>query len=151
MDQPKKILKKEDSELRITAKELRQNKIVTEKSRTPEYKEFQKKQGVDVNSDTGKSKPIIIKRRIDVAEKGSGKNTIVFAKDGKTIIKEIDPRDRTHNEQLAKIKRMDDFENKKRENKSNISNYQTGDREGNPYYDKKKLAQDKDDKKKGLL
>ena len=63
MDQPKKNLKKEDSELRITAKEVRQNKIVTEKSTTPEYKEFQKKQGVDVNSSTGKAKAILIKRR----------------------------------------------------------------------------------------
>lgn len=141
MTDPKK--KKSDEELKLPPDEVARNKKVKEMSTTKPFADKLKKtQGLDVNSETGKAKPIVQKRRIQVAKPFSGKNTRVIGEDG-SVLYEARPGTTKEKAMLKKLKNQESDTNRRRSMNADTVNYQTGDEEGNRVYDKKLAEQGK--------
>jgi hypothetical protein len=138
MTDPKKEQKKE---LKLTKQEIIRNEKVTKLSTTDEFANKMKTtQGVEMNKETGKGTPIKQKRRIQVAKKGSGKNTRVIGEDG-SVLYQASPGTAKEKAMLKKLKNQEADTNRRRSNNADVVNYQTGDGEGNRVYDSKLAAQ----------
>lgn len=133
MEQPKK-------ELKLTKEEAERNASVTKQSTTDEFKKNAKDmQKVEVDSD-GKAKPIVQKRKIQIAKPGSGKKTRIIGEDG-SVLQELEPGSDKEKAMLQKVRLQERDTNARRTKSAEVMNYQTGDTEGNRVYDEKLKAQ----------
>ena len=129
---------KED--LKLTKQEQDRNASVTKQSTTDEFKKNAKDmQKVEVDSD-GKAKPIVQKRRIEIAKPGSGKKTRIIGEDG-SILHELEPGSEKEKLILRRVKNQESDTNKRRQHNADVINYQTGDTDGNKVYEKKLAEQ----------
>ena len=135
-----KIKKQTGSELLLSKEEQDRNASVTKQSTTDKFKknikDFSK---VEIDSN-GKAKPIIQKRRIEIAKPYSGKKTIVYGEDG-SVLYELDPGTDEEKRILQKIRLQEKDTNNRRQKVTDVHNYQTGDTDGNRVYDEKLKAQ----------
>lgn len=143
MEQPKKELKlksQSDRELLLTREEQDRNASVTKQSTTDEFKKNAKDMyKVEVDSD-GKAKPIVQKRKIQIAKPGSGKKTRVIGEDG-SVLYELEPGSEKEKQMIRKVRAQEADTNARRQRSADVMNYQTGDTDGNPVYDEKLKAQ----------
>lgn len=135
-----KMTSQSGKELLLTREEEKRNASVTKQSTTDEFKKNAKDmQKVEVDSD-GKAKPIVQKRKIQIAKPGSGKKTRVIGEDG-SVLYELQPGSDKEKAILQKIRLQEKDTNIRRTRASEVMNYQTGDTEGNRVYDEKLKAQ----------
>lgn len=127
-------------ELKLSKEEQKRNEKVKKESTTDNFKDNAKKnQKLEIDSE-GKAKPIIQKRKIQIAKPLSGKKTRIIGEDG-SVLYELEPGSSKEKEILRKIKLQELDTNKRRQRAADVMNYQTGDEEGNPVYDDKLNAQ----------
>ena len=135
-----KIKSQSGRELLITKEEAERNASVTKQSTTDEFKknikDFSK---VEIDSN-GKAKPIIQKRRIEIAKPYSGKKTIVYGEDG-SVLYELDPGTDKEKAILQKIRLQEKDTNNRRQKVTDVHNYQTGDTDGNRVFEERYDAQ----------
>ena len=111
MEQPKR-------ELRLTKEEQDRNASVTKQSTTDEFKKNAKEmQKVEVGEDS-KAKPIIQKRKIQIAKPGSGKKTRVIGEDG-SVLYELEPGSDKEKAILQKIRNQERDTNIRRRTRQN--------------------------------
>lgn len=135
-----KMTSQSGRELLLTREEQKRNASVTKQSTTDEFKKNAKDmQKVEVDSE-GKAKPIIQKRKIQIAKPGSGKKTRVIGEDG-SVLYELQPGSDKEKAILQKIRLQERDTNARRTRAADVMNYQTGDTEGNRVYDEKLKAQ----------
>ena len=135
-----KIKSQSGRELLITKEEQDRNASVTKQSTTDEFKKNAKdmlKLEIDSN---GKAKPIIQKRRIEIAKPHSGKKTRVIGEDG-SVLYELEPGSDKEKATLQKVRLQERDTNARRTKSAEVMNYQTGDTDGNRVYDEKLKAQ----------
>ena len=143
MEQPKR-------ELRLTKEEQDRNASVTKQSTTDEFKKNAKEmQKVEVGED-GKAKPIIQKRKIQIAKPGSGKKTRVIGEDG-SVLYELEPGSAKEKEMIRKVRAQEADTNARRQRAADVMNYQTGDTDGNRVFEEKYAAQQSRPTKKVIV
>ena len=135
-----KIKSQSGRELLITKEEAERNASVTKQSTTDEFKKNAKDmQKVEIDSN-GKAKPIIQKRRIEIAKPHSGKKTRVIGEDG-SVLYELEPGSDKEKAILQKVRLQERDTNARRTKSAEVMNYQTGDTDGNRVFDEKLKAQ----------
>ena len=142
MEQPKKELKKSETgrELLLTREEQDRNAIVTKQSTTDKFKKNAKDlYKVDVGED-GKAKPIIQKRKIEIAKPYSGKKTRVIGEDG-SVLYELEPGSDKEKAILQKVRLQEKDTNARRTKSAEVMNFQTGDTDGNRVFEERYDAQ----------
>lgn len=143
MEQPKK-------ELKLTKQEEERNASVTKQSTTDEFKKNAKEmQKVEVGED-GKAKPIIQKRKIQIAKPGSGKKTRIIGEDG-SVLQELEPGSDKEKAMLQKVRLQERDTNARRTKSAEVMNYQTGDTDGNRVFEEKYAAQQSKPTKKVIV
>ena len=135
-----KIKSQTGRELLITKEEADRNASVTKQSTTDEFKknikDFSK---VEIDSN-GKAKPIIQKRRIEIAKPYSGKKTRVIGEDG-SVLYELEPGSDKEKAILQKVRLQERDTNDRRKKATDVINYQTGDTDGNRVFEERYDAQ----------
>ena len=145
-----KIKSQTGRELLITKEEQDRNASVTKQSTTDEFKKNAKDmQKVEVGED-GKAKPIIQKRKIQIAKPYSGKKTIVWGEDGSKLY-ELEPGSDKEKAILQKIRLQEKDTNIRRQKAADVMNYQTGDTDGNRVFEEKYAAQQSRPTKKVIV
>ena len=135
-----KIKSQSGRELLITKEEQDRNASVTKQSTTDEFKKNAKEmQKLEIDSN-GKAKPIIQKRRIEIAKPHSGKKTRVIGEDG-SVLYELEPGSDKEKATLQKVRLQERDTNARRTKSAEVMNYQTGDTDGNRVFDEKLKAQ----------
>ena len=97
-------------------------------------------QKVEVGED-GKAKPIIQKRKIQIAKPYSGKKTRVIGEDG-SVLYELEPGSDKEKAILQKIRLQEKDTNARRTKSAEVINYQTGDTDGNRVFEEKIAIQE---------
>ena len=145
-----KIKSQTGRELLITKEEQDRNASVTKQSTTDEFKKNAKEmQKVEVGED-GKAKPIIQKRKIQIAKPHSGKKTIVWGEDGSKLY-ELEPGSDKEKAILQKIRNQERDTNIRRQRAADVMNYQTGDTDGNRVFEEKYATQQSRPTKKVIV
>ena len=135
-----KIKSQTGRELLITKEEAERNASVTKQSTTDKYKKNMKDfSKVEIDSN-GKAKPIIQKRRIEIAKPYSGKKTIVYGEDG-SVLYELDPGTDKEKAILQKIRLQEKDTNNRRQKVTDVHNYQTDDTDGNRVFEERLVNQ----------
>ena len=135
-----KIKSQSGRELLITKEEQDRNASVTKQSTTDEFKKNAKDmQKVEVDSD-GKAKPIVQKRKIQIAKPGSGKKTRVIGEDG-SVLYELEPGSDKEKATLQKVRLQERDTNARRTKSAEVMNYQTGDTDNNRVFEERYDAQ----------
>lgn len=127
-------------ELLITKEEQDRNASVTKQSTTDEFKKNAKEVEKLEVDEKGKAKPIVQKRKIQIAKPGSGKKTRIIGEDG-SVLYELEPGSDKEKEMIRKVRAQEADTNARRQRAADVMNYQTGDTTGNPVYDDKLKAQ----------
>ena len=127
-------------ELLITQEEQDRNASVTKQSTTDEFKKNAKEVEKLEVDEKGKAKPIVQKRKIQIAKPGSGKKTRIIGEDG-SVLYELEPGSDKEKEMIRKVRAQEADTNARRQRAADVMNYQTGDTTGNPVYDDKLKAQ----------
>ncbi len=135
-----KIKSQTGSELLLSREEQDRNASVTKQSTTDEFKKNAKDmQKVEIDSN-GKAKPIIQKRRIEIAKPHSGKKTRVIGEDG-SVLYELEPGSDKEKAILQKVRLQERDTNARRTKSAEVMNYQTGDTDGNRVFEERYDAQ----------
>ena len=144
MEQPKKDKKKSvtgdyigssANELNYSKEDAKRNIIVKERSTKPIGRESMGRIGVKLDA-SGQATPMAYEKKIIKAKVGSGQKTREFDSSGK-VISEAVPGSDKEKELERKHKNLKDYTAERRGKQADVHNYQTGDTEGNPVYDKK--------------
>lgn len=151
MEQPKKEKKKSvtgdyingSSELNYSKEDAKRNIIVKERSTKPIGRTSMAKVGVKLD-ESGQATPIAYEKKIIRAKIGSGQKTREFDGGGK-LISEADPGTDKEKELLRKHEVTKKYTEEQRKRTADVHNYQTGDADDNPVYQKKLRDQEQAD------
>jgi hypothetical protein len=131
-------------ELKKSKAEQDRNSKVTALSKTESYKEEAEEKKRLKLDDNGKARPIIQRRKIQIAKKGSGKKTRIFGEDGK-VLYEATPGTAKEREMLRRHRNQEANTNNSRQKNADVMNYQTGDEKGNRVYEERIAIQKRRD------
>jgi len=124
------------NELKLSKKEIESNNKVSKDSKTAGFKKDVEDVYRIKMDDNLKSTPIVQKRKIQLAKEGSGKSSRVIGEDG-SVLFEAKPGSIQEKEMFRKLKLQEGDTNARRQNNADFLNYQNGEEDGNPVYDKK--------------
>lgn len=122
-------------DLNYSKEDAKRNIIVKERSTTDPGREGMKGVGVKLD-ESGKATPIAYEKKIVKAKVGSGQKTREFDAAG-NVISEVVPGSKQETELERKHQNAKDYTKDRRQKTSDVHNYQTGEAEGNPVYERK--------------